>query len=72
MRSGSVQEDDELDELAVSLLPDDPEEDDDEEDSPDDESRFDVDSDDVDSDPDDSLPFAPDFAPDFEERLSVL
>jgi hypothetical protein len=38
------------------------------------ESPFDAESDDFDSEPDDSLlaPFEPLFAPDFEDRLSVL
>jgi len=59
----------ELDELAVSFFPDDEVEEVDEL-----ESLLDDDSEDFDSEPDESLPapFAPDFAPDFDDRLSVL
>jgi len=61
----------ELDELAVSFLPDDPE--DEELESLLDSLFDDEDSDDFDSE-EESLPapFEPAFAPDFEDRLSVL
>ena len=61
-RGGVVQEVLELDELAVSFFPDDPESDFDSDD---------FDSDDFDSELDESLPFD-DLAPDFAARLSVL
>jgi hypothetical protein len=63
---GSGQELLELDELAVSFLPDE------EVDEP--ESLFDDESDDFDSEPEPSLlvASAPLLAPDFEDRLSVL
>ena len=64
----------ELDELAVSFLPDDPDEPDDEELESLLDSLFDdEDSDDFDSEEESLLaPFGPAFAPDFEDRLSVL
>ena len=69
----------ELDELAVSFLPDDDEPesrfDAEEDDGSDDFDSDDFDSDDFDSEPDDSLPddsLPLPFAPDFDDRLSVL